>query len=233
MKIRIIVPILRDDWNTEILREYKMRASPGTEIDVVNIEKGAESIESEYDEELAAPSVLQQVENAGLDAVDGIIIFCFGDVAVHAAREIVTIPVVGLGECSQLLALLIGDRFSILSTISNAVPRIARKVRAMGLESRLASIRPLNLPVLTKDKESFKKALLSSGTRAVEDGADVIILGCGTYFGVEKWLEEQLKVPVISCALAALKVIELLVQMNISHSKRAFPNPPEKKRILG
>ena len=75
MKIRIILPILSEDYNEAILREYKTRASPGTEFDIVNVEKGAASIESEYDEELAAPFVLHQVEKAVHDAVHGIIIF--------------------------------------------------------------------------------------------------------------------------------------------------------------
>jgi allantoin racemase len=232
MKLRVIVPILAESWNTVILEEYVRWAEPGTEISIVNVKKGPESIESEYDEEVAAPFVLQEVEKAEQDGMDGIIIFCFGNTAIYAAREAVSIPIIGLGEAAQLLAILLGDRFSILSTISNAVPRLWRKAKAMGFDSKIASIRTINIPVLCKDEEEVKGALLREGRKATEDGADVIILGCGTFFGVEKWLEEELGVPVVHCSLAALKVLELLVRLKLSHSKKAFPYPPEKRRVI-
>lgn len=232
MKLRVIVPILAERWNRVIMEEYGRWAEPGTEISIVNVKKGPESIESEYDEEIAAPFVLREVGKAERDGMDGIIIFCFGNTAVHAARELVSIPTIGLGEASQLLAILLGDRFSILSTISNAVPRLWRKTKAMGLDSKLASIRAINIPVLSKDEEEVKGALLREGKMAAEDGADVIILGCGTFFGVEKWLEGELGVPVVHCSLAALKILELLVRLKLSHSKKAFPYPPEKRRVI-
>jgi Asp/Glu/hydantoin racemase len=46
-----------------------------------------------------------------------------------------------------------------------------------GFDSNLVSIRPINLPVLSKDEEEVKGALLREGKKAVEDGADVIVLG--------------------------------------------------------
>jgi allantoin racemase len=232
MKLRVVVPILTERWNEVILEEYRRWAEERTEISIVNIKKGPESIESEYDEEVAAPFVLQEVRRAEKDGMDGIIIFCFGNTAIHAAREAVSIPLVGLGEAAQFVATLLGDRFSILSTISNAVPRLWRKAKALGLDSRVVSVRPINIPVLSTDEEEVKGALLKEGRKAVEEGADVIVLGCGTFFGVEKGLEEELGVPVIHCALAALKVLEMLVRLKLSHSKKAFPYPPEKRRVI-
>src|SRR3990172_4667756 len=132
MRLRVILPILAERWNSVILEEYSRWTEPGTELSIVNIKKGPESIESEYDEAVSAPFLLREVERAEKDGADGIIIFCFGDTAVHAAREAVSIPVIGLGEASEVLAILLGDRFSILSTISNAVPRLWRKAKAIG-----------------------------------------------------------------------------------------------------
>ena len=232
MKLRVIVPNVTDRWNGPILEEFKKWTEMGTEISVVNITKGPESIESEYDEETAAPFVLEEVKRAEQEGMDGVVLFCFGNVATHAAREAVTLPVTGLGEAAQLLTLLLGDRFSILSTVSNAVPRLWRKAKAMGFDRTLTSVRAINIPVLQKDEATLKEALLREGKKAVEDGADVIVLGCGTYFGMAKWLKEKLNVPVIDCALAGLKVTELLVRLGLSHSKHCFPFPPEKRRVL-
>lgn len=232
MKLRIIVPNITDRWNGPILEEFKKWAEAGTEISVANIRKGPESIESEFDEETAAPFVLEEVKRAEKEGMDGIVLFCFGDVAIHAAREAVSIPVMGLGESAQLLATLLGDRFAILTTISNAIPRLRRKSKAMGLDGKLCSVRAINLPVLNENRAIEEEALLREGRTSVEQGADVIVLGCGTYFGVEAKLGERLNVPVINCALAGLKLTELLVRLRLTHSKHAFPTPPEKKRVL-
>jgi allantoin racemase len=232
MRLRVVVPNITDRWNAPVLEEFKKWAEVGTEITVANIRKGPESIESEYDEETAAPFVLEEVKRAEKDGMDGVVLFCFGDVAVHAAREAVSIPVMGLGEAAQFLATLLGDRYSILSTISNAIPRLWRKSKAMGLGDKLCSVRAINVPVLNEDKRIVEEALLREGRKSLEQGADVVVLGCGTYFGVEEKLREHLNVPVINCALAGLKITELLVRLRLSHSKRAFPIPPDKKRVL-
>lgn len=232
MKLRVIVPNLTDQLNSIILKEFKEWAEVGTDIHVVNIKKGPDSIESEYDEEMAAPFVLQEVVKAEKDGMDGVVLFCFGNIAVHAAREAVSIPVIGLGEAAQVLAILLGDRFSILSTVSNAIPRLWRKAKAMGFGEKLVSVRAINIPVLNDDEAMVKEALLREGEESVEEGADVIVLGCGTYFGMEKRLEERLNVPVINCALAGLKIAELLVRLKLSHSKHSFPFPPDKRRVI-
>ena len=102
----------------------------------------------------------------------------------------------------------------------------------MGLDDKLCSVRAINVPVLNEDKGIVEEALLREGRRSLEQGADVVVLGCGTYFGIEQKMRERLNVPVINCALAGLKLTELLVRLKLSHSKRAFPIPPDKKRVL-
>jgi len=232
MKLRVIVPNLTDRWNPIIVKEFKKWAEVGTDIDAVNIKRGPDSIESEYDEEMAAPFVLQEVVKAEKDGMDGVVLFCFGNIAIHASREAVSIPVIGLGEAAEVLAIFLGDRFSILSTISNAIPRLWRKAKALGVGEKVVSVRAINMPVLTEDERMVEEALLREGKKSVEEGADVIILGCGTYFGMEKRLQERLNVPVINCALAGLKIAELLVKLNLSHSKHSFPFPPDKRRVI-
>lgn len=232
MKIKVIIPIISSIFNQEIKDYYIKCADPGTEIDVVNLERGAESIESEYDEELAAPFVLEKVTEANDDGIDGIIVFCYGNVAVDAAREVTSIPIIGLGEAAQNIASLLGDKLSVVSTIPNAIPRLWRKARMSGIESSLVSIRPMNMPVLDKNKEEMEKSLLNVGEKLKNDGADVVILGCGTLFDMEKWMESKIGLPVVSSSLAALKVIEMLIKMKLSHSKKAYPLPPEKRRII-
>ena len=58
-----------------------------------------------------------------------------------------------------------------------------------------------------------------------EDGADVIVLGSTTMHQSAGWLAQNLPIPVINPGLVAYKQAELLVQLGLSHSKKAFPHP--------
>ena len=58
-----------------------------------------------------------------------------------------------------------------------------------------------------------------------EDGADVIVLGSTTMHQSAGWLAKNLPIPVINPGLVAYKQAELLIQLGLSHSKKAFPNP--------
>ena len=63
-----------------------------------------------------------------------------------------------------------------------------------------------------------------------EDGAEVLVLGCTGMTGMAERLSHELNVPVIDPIPTAVKLAEMLVGLGLSHSKLAFPVPPEKKR---
>ena len=61
MKIRIVVPLISDVFNVEVIKEASQFKAPDTVIDVVNLDRGTASIESHYDEILAAPVIVSKV----------------------------------------------------------------------------------------------------------------------------------------------------------------------------
>ena len=63
-------------------------------------EFGPESIESFYDEQVAACGVLDEVRKGEAKGVDAYVIACYGDPGLHAAREATERPVVGIAEAS-------------------------------------------------------------------------------------------------------------------------------------
>ncbi|MFT2622188.1 aspartate/glutamate racemase family protein, partial [Escherichia coli] len=63
-------------------------AAPGTEITGVSPRMGPASIESHYDEALAVPGLLQEIEQGEREGVDAYVIACFGDPGLSAAREL-------------------------------------------------------------------------------------------------------------------------------------------------
>ena len=65
--------------------------------------------------------------------------------------------------------------------------------------------------------------------KAGEDRADVIVLGSTTMHQSHKYLSEKLPVPVINPGLLAYKFTELMLELGLSHSKKAFPSPSTPK----
>ncbi len=219
----------------ESVEEWQRFASPGTEIEVARPLKGAETIESIYDNQMAAAFVLEEVGNAERDGVDGVVIACMTDTALMAARELVDIPVVGAGLACFATAITLGDKFSLIAPLLEGDMMYRTMLRVYGLERHLASIRPIGIPVLElrSDLTRLKEAMLDEGNQAVEnDRADVIVPGCGGIWGICQDLTAELGVPVIDPHVTALKFAEMLIGQSLSHSKKAYPRPPEKRREI-
>lgn len=220
-------------YEKELLSQY---ASPDTEIEVQEIEKGAASIESYFDISLGAIDLFRLIRQAHTDGIDGIVITCFGNANLDAAREISSIPVIGSGLASVSLAATICRRFSIIGTLPAVRDRFENEVWKAGLLSKLASVRTINMSVLELDNRSgsMKKAMIEEARRAIqEDGAEVIVPGCFGMIGIAKEIQEVVQVPVIEPAGAAMCLIETLVKLNIGQSKLSYPFPPPKERSYG
>jgi allantoin racemase len=205
-------------------------------VDITDTEHGPSSIESAYEEYLSIPETLSKVVRAEIDGYDGVILGCFGDPGIDAMREMVTIPVLGPGETSLHIASLLGHKFSIITVVDPVVPSLEKLVKIAGIESRLASIRATNIPVLDlrKDIEASKKRMIEESRKAIEnDKADVIILGCMSmaFMEISDEMQKILGVPVVNPAVISLKVLEALIYSNLTHSKKAFLFPSQKDGV--
>ncbi|MBS7646269.1 MAG: aspartate/glutamate racemase family protein [Candidatus Bathyarchaeia archaeon] len=236
MKIQVIIPILKNEvFEKTTYKELSLAKRKDVELSVVSIEKGPASIESAYDEELAAPWILEKVMEAEKSGFDAVIIDCMGDPALNAAREIVKIPVIGPCQASMAIASTLCEKFSVVTVLKRLLPLFWRKVKEYGFDAKVASVRSVEVPVLElEEKRSEVKAkLLAESKKAVnEDGAGAIILGCTGMVGMAAELQEAIGIPVIDPAVASIKLAECLVDMKIAHSKLEYPEPPAKKRIL-
>jgi allantoin racemase len=239
MRIRVIRPIIGLATEDASLEELSAVASPDTEISTVSLEKGPASIESTYESALAAIGVVAKIVEAEQEGVDAVVPNCMDDPGVEAAREMVSIPVVGPAETSMHIAAMLGHRFSVIGILEADVRPFYDHAAKAGVESRLASVRAVNIPVLElNDRDRTLKALVEQSARAVEeDGAHIIVFGCTGMTGMAQDVEEGLRqrgisdVPVIDPAVLAFKIAEGLAGMGLSHSKRTYPTPPEKERI--
>ena len=238
MKLSVIIPSSVDAFIEGTRTEVQSFASDITEIDVVHLPYGPASIECEYDEALAGPPILQRVTEAAANGAEAVFVTCFGDPAIHAARELVDIPVVGGFEPAILTALSLGERVSIITVLPNVVPLLQGLVRRHGLESRVNSlIRVVDIPVLAlDDHDILVERLYVEAQAAIEsDHADVVVLGCTGMIQVAANLQEKLAsrgpfVPVVDPTGAAVTWLESQVRLGLRASRACYMTPPEKIR---
>ena len=234
-RIRVIVPVTTSMWNEPTLREMERYKDSETSLDIINLQKGSESIEDSYDVPWSANFALQEVEKAAKEGNDGIIIYCYGDPALQAAKQAVRIPVVGLGEASAIFALLLGHKFGILTAgPPEAGTFLMDNLKMYELDHRCVGVLPIGVPVLDlkEGDEKEKSLVVELGRGLIEKGADVIVLGCGSILGVAEAASHELGVPVVIPAAAALKMCEAMISMGVAQSKKGFYPPSAKKRIM-
>jgi len=237
MKIKVIIPNVGMARSTLDQREAMLKtyARPDTVISVDCIASGPESIEGDYDEVLAAPEIVERAVAAEREGYDAVIIYCSSDPALAAARELVSIPVVGPGEASILTALALGHRLSIITVLEETIPGNVGRYYRLGLpEWRLASVRSLGIPVsrLRDDLEQTYAALLATGRRCRdEDGAHVIVLACLGMAGLGARLQKELGIPVVDPAFVSVAWAEELGAIGLVHSRISYPKPADKVRV--
>jgi allantoin racemase len=239
MKIRAVTPIVTESFGPLILEEFSRVAGPETEISNVFVRSGPASVESAYDEAVAIPDVIARVREAEAEGMHAVIINCFGDPGLDAAREVVSIPVVGPCEASMHVAAMLGHRFSVITVLERLIPELVLHAQKYGVGWKLASARSVDLPVLDleRGRERFVGRMVERAAQAIEqDGAHVIVLGCTGLAGLAEQVKAGLvsrgfNVPVVDPAATALKVAEALVGASLTHSKRTYAEPPPKKIV--
>jgi allantoin racemase len=231
LKIKVIIPVSTNKWDENVESDYRRLKRPETSIDIIHLKHGPEAIQCEYDEANVTPFILEEVTFSVRRAYDAIIIYCFSDPALPAAREISTIPVLSIGESSQLFAMALADRIGILATVDQTIPKLRRKLAAKGISSRFPSIHALNIPVLDYDqpKKVMKKALDVVSLMVNQDRIEALLLGCGSLFHMKERLEDHFSIPVVVPGEVALKHAEMLVELRLSHSKKSFMMPLQVK----
>ena len=234
-KILVINPVVDSRWNKMDGDYLKKIARKDTVIELVSIEKGPKTIESFYDEAFALPGILRIVREIK-SQYDGIMINCFADPGLKAAREVCDIPVVGPGESAIILASMLGHNFSIISVKKNLIPMFEMKVVSLGLSKRLSSVEYIDIPVseLENDFCKTEEAIIEAINRTIkQNNTEVAVLGCTGMLLLYSEVAKRVSIPVVEPAATALKTLEIFIDLRISHSKTGLYITPEFGKIIG
>jgi allantoin racemase len=216
---------------TEDRRAFlQSKAAPGFEIGNIDRKDGPQTIESMYEEYLYIPIMIESVVQAEKEGYQAVITGCAGDPGLDGARELVRIPVTGPGESGMILANMLGFRFSVITILDSVVRSTYELAHKVGVSQKLASVKAIGVPVLEvrKREQSTYDALKRSAVEAIEkDHADVLVMGCASLSFYSEWLQAEMKIPVVNPLVAALKMAEVLVSMNLTYSPLTYQTPPK------
>jgi allantoin racemase len=200
---------------------------------VVTPSFGPSTVEGYLDGDLAAVAVIKEVAKWEPEA-DGFIIACFSDPGLYAAREITAKPVAGIAQSSMVTAVQLGHSFSILTPLQRLRPLIAGLVKKYGFSDHCVSIETIHISVAGV-KENYERTVLDfidAGRKAIERGAEVLILGGAVLAGMEATISRELGVPVLDPVKCAVVQLESLIHLSLSTSKICGFDFPREKECL-
>ncbi|WP_146586201.1 aspartate/glutamate racemase family protein [Puniceibacterium confluentis] len=165
----------------------------------------------------ASPATIltaQDVARAGLGFADAAqarpdaaayVSACFSDPGVEMTRTLVKQPVIGVQEAGMLTAMARADLFGIIALAPGSVARHRLRIRAMGIESRLAA--ELALPGVSaeasgRDAQVYDMCV-ALGRELAERGAGAVVLGCAGMAPIRARLERDIGIAVIDPVQAA------------------------------
>jgi allantoin racemase len=207
-------------------------AASGSEIVAVTSPMGPASIEGFYDEAFAVPGLIQALLNAP-DADAGIIA-CFDDTGLDAARSAARFPVVGICEAALVTAGQIAKRIAVVTTLPRSIVPLEELVRRYGFAER-AVVTACNVAVLDLEKpgSGAEEKLKAEIARALDRGAEAIVLGCAGMADLALKLSQEFGVPVVDGVAAAVKQAEALAALKLTTSRRGCYAFPTRKNYSG
>jgi Asp/Glu/hydantoin racemase len=232
-KILVIVPFAMSADNL-LLRQQQLAGlqfGPELVFDYRCVKAGPVNYSSHHDFVLADASIFEAGCRAQDEGYAAVCIDTMSDSGVAALRSVLDIPVFGPGKVSMLTALMLGDRFSILTMASRWKPLYKKSLDELGLHHKCASVRAIEVPPdnqgLLSGKEDAVFPLLEAAARlAIEvDGAEVLILGSTTMHQAHAYLEARLPVPVINPGPLSYKMAEAALGLGLRQSRQAYPKP--------
>ena len=173
------------DYEKAIYEHGQKVLSPDFELTVRGVSKGTSQIHFMAFDFLNNAQLFKAVEQAAKEGYKAVALGCFLDPILDELREVMDIPVLGLGEAAMLTACMLGKRFSVVTYVpENNAKRFRELIHKYGLSERAAPSTHFSISHAEMGRgfanpapvvEGFKKAAIE----AIRQGAEVIIPGCG------------------------------------------------------
>lgn len=174
-------------------------------------------LNTKEDSDLALPYVLTSVKKAEEDGSCAVLIFSFGEVAIHEARNLVSIPVMSMGKIATLMAAeLCRKKFTILPGLLIHNKFISDMVKNMGLDSKhqLSEHEVGLAPSEVKQSSDALDLLLKAACEEINKyDTDVFTIGCTCFIGLAEPLQKKLRIQYPGRAITVVDPVEVALMM--------------------
>lgn len=163
---------------------------------------------------------------------DAVVVACFSDPGMAALREVLDIPVVGIGESAYLTAAMLGARFSVVTPGLRVAPMVHEAVQAAGLSSRFGGVTLIDDSVIqSKDRIPL---LVEGVARAVAtQSAEVVVLGGAVFAGLAQEVAAASQIPVVGSVEAAVVQALALCRLQAGRASIGSYSRPRRKNMTG
>lgn len=167
---------------------------------------------------------------------------CFLDPALHEARELVSVPVLGLGETSMLTACVFGRTFSGVAFHAKQAQYYDRKAHEYGLAARHLPFGDLGMDFnevqdAFADPARLKTSFLAAARRLAAQGVEVILAACATVNAIvhREGIREVDGALVLDCNAVLLKMTEAIAELarttGLGASRRLLYRRPDRAQL--
>lgn len=232
MRLLVINPNSTATMTEKIGKAARRAASAGTEVVAVNPPHGPVSIEGYYDEALSVPGLLHAIQTT--KDFDAVIIACFDDTGLDAARCITDRPVIGIGEAAYHFASMIANKFSVVTTLARSVPALEHNLHRYGLSARCARVRSSEVAVLELEhsgSDACNRISAEIGRAVDDDRAEAIVLGCAGMADLADRLAGEHGLPVLDGVSCAVRLAEAMVGLGLRTSRLGGYAPPPAQKL--
>jgi allantoin racemase len=232
-KILVIVPFALSEQGVANRRAQLDTVSFGPDIkfDFRGVKAGPALLDSYHDYVMGDLALLEVGLSAQEDGYDAICIDTMSDSGMNAMRSVLDIPVIGPGRASFMMALIFGNKMSVVTQWDGWIPLYTKLAREYDVADKLVSVRSINImPDLEnllggKEEEVFPMLVDCAMKCIEEDGAEVILLGSTTMHQAHAHMVEKLPVPVINPGPLTYKLAECVLGLGLTQSRKAYPKP--------
>lgn len=232
MKIMVANPNSNKEL-TDVLMESARRDIRDSSVELIPFTNplGSKHIDSVFGDYQSVWSFVREILKE-IDEVkpDAVVLAGFGNFGMFALKEALSIPVIPIAEASQMIAPMLGHRYSVLTVFNQNIPYQEDLTRLFGIESRLASVRGIEMNTdIVETTDTTKASLEYTVDKLIhEDGAEVVVLGGARFAPYAQMLSDKFNIPVIDPVAVSVKLAILFVESGLSQSKiRKFNQPPQ------
>ncbi|MBX2839456.1 MAG: aspartate/glutamate racemase family protein [Gammaproteobacteria bacterium] len=239
MRILLINPNTTQTMTDSVVAASQRFVADDVEIFGATSDYGPPSIEGFYDEVFSIPPMLEKINTVIQQhdgKIDGVVIACFDDTGVDAARAMLDVPVVGICQAALQTASLLSNRFSIITTLGRSVPALEHLVSKYGFANLCRNVRASEIPVLELEQPGSgaeDKIRHQIELALEEDNAEAIVLGCAGMVDLTERLSNTYNIPVIEGVVPAVNIVSGLSRAGLKTSKRRGYATPVSKNYKG